>query len=183
MGNLSVLVVSHLVAALYVIAIGPVQILRPRRDRLHRTMGYLWVSAMYYVCLSSFWIVSEGHFTWLHALSAFTLVTVTLGLMAAIKGNIRAHRGNMIGSFFGTLIAFGFAVGVPGRSLPRLMASNPGTGIFVALLVIVSVGVVYLSLFRGSRSRAKAGPGAPRRRAEVGRIVPAGEAVRRVPVR
>ncbi|GAB2720769.1 DUF2306 domain-containing protein [Arthrobacter bambusae] len=167
MGNLSVLVISHLVAALYVVAIGPVQILRPRRDRVHRIMGYLWISAMYYVCLSSFWIVSEGHFTWLHALSAFTLVTVTLGLVVAIKGNIGAHRGNMIGSYIGTLIAFGFAVGVPSRSIPRLLSADPGTGIFVALLVALSIGAVYVSLIRGSRSRFMARSRAPRRRAEV----------------
>ncbi|MFF2300506.1 DUF2306 domain-containing protein [Arthrobacter sp. NPDC058127] len=167
MGNLSVLVISHLVAALYVVAIGPVQILRPRRDRVHRIVGYLWISAMYYVCLSSFWIVSEGHFTWLHALSAFTLVTVTLGLVVAIKGNIRAHRGNMIGSYIGTLIAFGFAVGVPSRSIPRLLSADAGTGVFVALLVALSIGAVYVSLIRGSRSRSQARSRAPRRRAEV----------------
>lgn len=167
MGNLSVLVVSHLVAALYVVGIGPVQILRTRRDRVHRIMGYLWISAMYYVCLSSFWIVSEGHFTWLHALSAFTLVTVTLGLVAVIKGNIRAHRGNMIGSYIGTLIAFGFAVSVPSRTIPRLLTADPGTGIFIALLVALSIGAVYFSLFQGRRSRSKARTRAPRRRVEV----------------
>jgi uncharacterized membrane protein len=49
MWHWNVLLVSHVVAALYALAIGPVQILRPRRDRVHRTMGYLWVSAMSYV--------------------------------------------------------------------------------------------------------------------------------------
>ena len=89
----NVLLASHVIAALFVLAIGPVQILRRRRDRIHRTMGYLWVAAMYYVCVSSFWIVSDGHFTWLHGLSAFTIVTVTLGLISAIRRNIPAHWG------------------------------------------------------------------------------------------
>lgn len=151
MGTWNVLLVSHVVAALYALVIGPVQIFRRRRDRVHRIVGYLWLSAMYYVCVSSFWIVSEGHFTWLHGLSAFTLVTVTLGLVSAIRGNVPAHKGNMIGSYLGIAIAFGFAAGVPSRAIPRMISEDPGTAMFAAGLVVLSVGAVYLSLFRGSR--------------------------------
>jgi uncharacterized membrane protein len=151
MEHWTVLLVSHVVAALFVLAVGPVQILRRRRDRVHRTVGYLWVAAMYYVCLSSFGIVSEGHFSWLHGLSAFTIVTVTLGLVSAIRRNIPAHQGNMIGSYIGIAIAFGFAVGVPGRSIPRLLAADPATAVYVALLVVLGVAVVYLSMLRGGK--------------------------------
>lgn len=151
MEHWNVLLVSHVVAALFVLAIGPVQILRRRRDRIHRTMGYLWVAAMYYVCFSSFGIVSDGHFSWLHGLSAFTIVTVTLGLISAVRHNIPAHRGNMVGSYIGIAVAFGFAVGVPGRSIPLLLLADPGTAFFVAALVLLSVGVAYASLIRGDR--------------------------------
>lgn len=92
------LVVSHVIAALFVLAIGPLRIFRRRRDRVHRSIWYIWVAAMYFVCVSSFWIVSEGQFTWLHGLSAFTIVTVTLGLIGAIRRNLPSHRGNMIGA-------------------------------------------------------------------------------------
>jgi uncharacterized membrane protein len=142
------LLVSHVVAALFVLAIGPVQILRRRRDRIHRTMGLLWVAAMYFVCLSSFWIVSEGHFSWLHGLSAFTILTVTLGLVSAVRGNIRSHRGNMLGSYLGIAIAFGFAVGAPGRVIPRLLEQDAPTAAFVAGLVVLCVAVVFFSLRR-----------------------------------
>ena len=150
----NVLLVSHVVAALFVLAIGPMQILRRRRDRVHRTAGYLWVAAMYYVCFSSFGIVTEGHFSWLHGLSAFTIFTVTLGLISAMKRNIPAHRGNMIGSYVGIALAFGFAVGVPNRSIPQLLMSDPVTAIFVTVLVLLSVAAVYLSLFRAERGSA-----------------------------
>ncbi|MBT2514349.1 DUF2306 domain-containing protein [Arthrobacter sp. ISL-30] len=152
MEHWNVLLVSHVVAALYALAIGPIQILHSRRDRIHRTMGYLWVASMYYVCFSSFGIITEGHFTWLHGLSAFTIVTVTLGLVSAIRHNIAAHRGNMIGSYIGILVAFGFAVGVPGRAIPQLLATDPASAVFVAALVLLAVAVMYVSLFRtGSR--------------------------------
>jgi uncharacterized membrane protein len=150
------LLVSHVVAALFVLAIGPVQILRRRRDRIHRTMGLLWVAAMYYVCVSSFWIVSEGHFTWLHGLSAFTIVTVTLGLVSAIRGNIRSHRGNMLGSYIGIAVAFAFAVGAPGRAIPRLLEQDAPTAEYVAGLVVLSVAVVFFSLRRGGTLRQSA---------------------------
>jgi uncharacterized membrane protein len=149
----NVLLASHVIAALFVLAIGPVQILRRRRDRIHRTMGHLWVAAMYYVCFSSFWIVSDGHFSWLHGLSAFTIVTVTLGLISAVRRNIPAHRGNMIGSYIGIAVAFGFAVAAPGRAIPRLLAEDLPTALYVAALVALSVAVVFVSLRRGEGRR------------------------------
>jgi hypothetical protein len=119
-------------------------------------MGYLWVAAMYYVCFSSFWIVTAGHFTWLHGLSAFTIVTVTLGLVSAIRGNVPSHLGNMVGSYIGISVAFIFAVAVPGRAIPQLLAEDPGTAAYVAGLVFLSVVVVFVSLKRGGRARGAA---------------------------
>jgi uncharacterized membrane protein len=139
------------VAALFVLAIGPLQILRRRRDRIHRTMGYLWVAAMYYVCFSSFWIMSDGRFSWLHGLSAFTIVTVTLGLVSAIRGNIASHVGNMIGSYIGIAVAFVFAVTVPGRAIPELLATDPSSVAFVCGLVVLGTVVIFVSLKRGGR--------------------------------
>jgi uncharacterized membrane protein len=148
-----VLLVSHVIAALFVLAIGPLQIFRRRRDRIHRTIGYLWVSAMYYVCFSSFWIVSDGHFSWLHGLSAFTIVTVTLGLVSAIRRNIRSHLGNMVGSYIGIAVAFFFAVTVPGRAIPELLADDPSSVAYVCGLVVLSTVVIFVSLKRGGRVR------------------------------
>ena len=153
----NVLLVSHVVAALFVLAVGPFQILRRRRDRIHRTMGYLWVAAMYYVCFSSFWIMSDGRFSWLHGLSAFTIVTVTLGLVSAIRGNIASHVGNMIGSYIGIAVAFVFAVTVPGRAIPELLATDPSSVAFVCGLVVLSTVVIFVSLKRGNRTGRPAG--------------------------
>jgi uncharacterized membrane protein len=157
----NVLLVSHVIAALFVLTIGPLQILRRRRDRIHRAIGYLWVSAMYYVCLSSFWIVSEGHFSWLHGLSAFTIVTVSLGLVGAIRRDIRSHLGNMVGSYFGIAVAFVFAVTVPGRVIPELLATDPSSVAFVCGLVVLSALVLFISLKRGSGVGAPTGPAGP----------------------
>ena len=81
----------------------------------------------------------DGHFTWLHGLSAFTIVTVTLGLISAIRRNIPSHLGNMVGSYVGIAVAFVFAVAVPGRAIPQLLAEDPATAVYVAGLVVLSV--------------------------------------------
>lgn len=81
---------------------------------------------------------------------------MTLGLFSAIRRNFPAHRGNVIGSYLGIAIAFGFAVGIPGRSIPQLLASDPWSAVFVAVLVVLSVAAVYLSLLRGGRGRVAA---------------------------
>lgn len=147
------LLVTHVAAALYALVLGPVNIVRRRRDRTHRILGYTWAASMYYTCISSFWIVSDGHFSWLHGLSAFTIVTVSLGVAAAVRRNIRAHYANMIGSYLGLLAAFAFAAGVPSRAIPRLLASDPATAWFVAAFVVAGVAALYLTV-RPRRRRA-----------------------------
>ena len=160
------LLASHVIVALYVLALGPVNILRRRRDRRHRILGYTWVAGMLYVCLSSFWIVPSGHFTWLHGLSAFTMVTVSLGLAAAIRRNARAHLFNMIGSYLGILIAFVFAATLPDRLIPRLLAEDPLTAVVVAVLVLASTAALYFTVRprrrRIPRVRADVHPATPR---------------------
>ncbi|WP_342025053.1 DUF2306 domain-containing protein [Arthrobacter citreus] len=149
-------IATHAVAALYALALGPINILRRRRDRTHRMLGYTWAGAMYFVCLSSFWIVSDGHFSWLHGLSVFTTVTVSLGILAAVRRNIRWHMMNMIGSYIGLLTAFIFATIVPSRNIPRLLASDPLTAWLAAAFVLASVVSLYGVLKPGKRRRRPA---------------------------
>ncbi|GAB3256611.1 DUF2306 domain-containing protein [Arthrobacter pigmenti] len=145
------LIAAHVIAACYVLALGPVNIFRRRRDRIHKIIGFTWVTAIATTCILSFWIMDDGHFTWLHGLSVFTLVTVSLGIFSAVRGNIPAHRGNMIGSYMGTLIAFGFAVAAPGRRLPDLISTEPATVAFAAGLLLVTVAAFVLTLKRTVR--------------------------------
>ncbi|MGG7442298.1 DUF2306 domain-containing protein [Zafaria sp. J156] len=131
----------HAVAAAYVLVLGPFQLLRRRRDRLHRAVGRSWVAAMAVVCVSSFWI---GHgFSWLHVLALWTLFSVGLGVFSILRGNVPAHRYNMLGSYLGTVAAFGFATAVPGRSIPELAAQYPATlGIGVAVVLATAAALV-----------------------------------------
>lgn len=142
----NLLLVTHVIAALLALLIAPINLVRRRRDRTHRLLGYAWIASMYYVCVSSFGIVTGGRYSWLHGLSALTIVTVSLGLLAARQRNIRAHAMNMAGSYLGLLIAFFFAALVPSRHIPRLLAGDPVTAIVAALLVASGVAALYLTV-------------------------------------
>ncbi len=77
------LVATHAVAATLAMVLGAVNVLRRRRgDAPHRFIGRVWLVAMYFTAFSSFWIqdLRPGSYSWIHGLSAFTIVTLSLGL-------------------------------------------------------------------------------------------------------
>lgn len=107
---------------------------------------------MYFVCISSFWIqtITPGSFSPLHALSAFTICTVSLALFAAIRHNIDSHKKLMTGSYFGLLAAFIGVASVPTRLIPqlaihdfmRLIAFSTCVIVSTALFIIAVIGLV-----------------------------------------
>lgn len=100
---------------------------RVRGDRTHRFLGRIWVVAMYWTVLSSFAIkrLNPGHFSWIHGLSVFTFVTLSIGMWAALTGRGRLHGRFMTGSYFGLLGAFIGAVVVPVRQIPQWAIHRP----------------------------------------------------------
>lgn len=134
------IIAVHAVAALFVLVLGPFQILRRRRDLGHRILGASWVGAMALTCTTSFWIMPHG-FSWLHGLSIWTLVCMVLAIAGIRARNVPVHRGFMIGSYLGTLAAFAFAALVPERLIPQLLREQP----VVALGTVVAVGVLVLA--------------------------------------
>lgn len=137
MDSFTPVIILHAVAATYVLLLGPLQILRRRRDLAHRVVGLSWLAAMVTVCISSFWIAPDG-FSWLHGLSIWTLVCMVAAIAGIRSGNVPVHRGFMVGSYLGTLAAFSFAALVPARLIPQLLRSQP----LIAVATVVAVGAV-----------------------------------------
>lgn len=156
METIPLAVVIHASAAFLVLIIGPVNIFRPRRDAVHRVLGRTWVGLMYLTCASSFFFGLDDGFTFLHGLSVFTTVSVTLGVWMIARGNKRGHIGNMVGSYIGTFIAFGFAAFVPTRLIWTTAVTNPvALAAFAAVLVLIA-GAWFAVL------RARLGSGEPK---------------------
>jgi len=137
----------HAVAATYVLLLGPLQILRRRRDLAHRIVGLSWLTAMVTVCLSSFWIAPDG-FSWLHGLSIWTLVCMAAAIAGIRRGSVPVHRGFMVGSYLGTLTAFAFAALIPARLIPQLLHSRPLIALTTAAAVGTVAGVFHLTTVR-----------------------------------
>lgn len=154
MDTFTPVITLHALAAGYVLLLGPLQILRRRRDLAHRLLGTTWIAAMLTVCLSSFWITPDG-FSWLHALSIWTLVCMVAAILGIRAGNVRLHRNFMIGSYLGTLAAFAFAALVPVRLIPQLLRSEPLVAVTTALGVAVVVMVVHVSVVRAVARRPR----------------------------
>lgn len=132
----TLLIAVHAAAASYALLFGAVNLLRRKGDRAHRILGRIWVIAMYAVVLTSFGVRTiDGGFNLLRGLSALTFCTLTVGLWAAVNGNVRAHRGFMVGSYFGLVGAFIGVVIVPSRRIPQLAIHD------LPLLLILLAGL------------------------------------------
>lgn len=140
-------ILVHAIAASFVLALGPVQLLRRRRDRAHRIIGVTWYVAMLTTCFSSFGIHPHG-FSWLHGLAIFTIVTSTLGVVGAVRHIRQLHRNNMIGSYLGTSVAFLFAAFMPNRLIARMAVHDPGSLVLTATLVLATCAVFVTSVLR-----------------------------------
>ena len=108
----------HAFAALAALALGVLQFALPKGTALHRANGYVWVSLMCAVAISSFWIHqirAWGDWSPIHLLSILTLGTLPYAIWRARVGDLRGHRYAMAGMFVGgLLIAGGFTL-LPGR--------------------------------------------------------------------
>ena len=109
----------HLAAAMLGLGIGAAVLARQKGTPSHKVLGRAWVGLMLVVALSSFWIleIRDGAgFSAIHLLSAWTLVSLALAVYFIRRGNVRAHKGFMIGTFLG-LAGAGLGALAPGRTL------------------------------------------------------------------
>jgi uncharacterized membrane protein len=111
----------HFIAALAAMAIGAVQLARPKGTAGHRVIGWTWAALMMVVALSSLWIPAFLAFTWIHLFTLFVMVTLPLALYRAHRGEIAGHAKGMRGIYIGGLIVAGAFAFMPGRVLGNLL--------------------------------------------------------------
>jgi uncharacterized membrane protein len=100
---------AHIATILTAVILTPVMLLRPRGDRLHRRLGWAWVSAMALTAALTFWIrgINQGSLSLIHILSAWTLIQVPLIVWSARAHDLRRHRNTVRGMVAGALIVAG----------------------------------------------------------------------------
>ncbi|HYE26788.1 MAG TPA: hypothetical protein VEA61_00925 [Allosphingosinicella sp.] len=108
-GEVPALVWGHIFTIMLAVILTPVMLLRRRGDRLHRRLGWIWVSAMALTAVLTFGIrgINQGSLSLIHILSAWTLVQVPLIVWAARRHDHRRHRNAVRGMVAGALLIAG----------------------------------------------------------------------------
>jgi uncharacterized membrane protein len=114
----------HAFAAMAAFVLGLVQFAGPEGTLPHRTLGWIWVSLMAGVAVSSFWIHTirlVGPWSPIHLLSIFTLLMLPLAVWKAHGHDLPAHRKAMIMPFSGALVVAGLSTLLPGRIMHQVV--------------------------------------------------------------
>jgi uncharacterized membrane protein len=109
----------HLATIMIALVLTPVMLLSPRGTKSHRTLGTIWLAAMFTTAVISFFVrqTNPGHFSWIHLLSLFVIIAVPRALWAAKKHQINAHRTAIRGMVTGSLLIAGLFTFPFGRML------------------------------------------------------------------
>lgn len=115
--NASAILQIHITAALGSFLIGCFLLAGGKGGTRHRVLGYGWIVLMTATAASSFFLteINPGRYSFIHAISAWTLVILPMGLAAARRRNIAAHRRHMTGLFIGGMAIAGLFTFLPGR--------------------------------------------------------------------
>ena len=111
----------HAFAAMTAFLLGIVQLAAPKGTLPHRTLGWVWISLMVAVAVSSFWIHQIrliGPWSPIHLLSIFTLVVLPIGAWMAHRHRV---AGIMILIVSGALVIAGLFTFVPGRIMHTVL--------------------------------------------------------------
>ena len=142
-------------AASTAFAIGVVLLRGVKGSGLHRKLGYTWVAAMAVTAVSSFFItgLNGTNFSFIHGLSAWTVIGLPMGIAAARRKNIRKHSKDMTNMFVGGLLIAGLftflAFGLTPEwllSWARGFAIGWPTGFVIAILIGRPVRMIALRL-------------------------------------
>jgi uncharacterized membrane protein len=154
----TLLIGLHAAGATLAVVLGVYLVARRRKgDLLHRRIGRVWMADMYWVAFSSFGIkrLSPGHFTWIHGLSAWTVISLTVAIRAAVTHRIQVHRGFVVGTYMGLVGAGLAAVAFPTRLVPQTAVHAPWALLAAVVAVTaLAVGVIQAAAHLPRRRRS-----------------------------
>ncbi len=110
---------AHVSGAIASFAIGAALMLGIKGRRMHRILGYGWIATMTVTAASSFFLtgLNGNNYSVIHAISAWTVIVLPMGLAAARRHDIKTHRKHMTGMFVGGMAIAGLFSFLPGRMM------------------------------------------------------------------
>ena len=106
---------SHVAGAVTSLVLGLVILFLPKGSKLHRKLGWSWVTAMTITTVASFFIRENGQFTWIHSFTALTAVMLPMGVAAARMHYAKVHARFMTALFLGGAFTAGLFTFLPSR--------------------------------------------------------------------
>ena len=111
-----------MIPALIAVLLGVVVILRKKGTSSHKKSGWVWVLLMYFVAISSLFIVGGpleiyNGYGYIHLFSALTIITLTMALWSVRKKRYVFHAFFMVSTYFGLIGAGIAATLMPDRML------------------------------------------------------------------
>ncbi|MEN9539556.1 MAG: hypothetical protein RLZZ126_1791 [Pseudomonadota bacterium] len=146
--ELTPLIAVHATAAICATVIGPWAIwarkTRVQRPRLHRAMGYAWVTLMLLTALSAVfisdplfprWVLGPLGFSFIHLLIPIVLFSLFGAFWFLLHGNLRGHRITMVNLYIGACLVAGFFTLAPNRLLGRALRQMLGLSLGLVVWV------------------------------------------------
>lgn len=109
--------IIHLAAVLPAVPLGLYILLSRKGDARHKLLGRIWLILMVLTAASAIFIrnLNGGQFSFIHLFVPLTFIAVYETIATARKGNIKAHRKNLIGLYIGALLIPGTFSFLPDR--------------------------------------------------------------------
>lgn len=113
----------HLATIVPAFLIGTFLLCQRKGTQVHKALGRIYLLAMVATGFITLFMPAQvgprflGHFGFIHAFSLLALYSAPTAYLAARRGNIRLHQGNMIGLYVGGILIAGAFAFSPGRML------------------------------------------------------------------
>ncbi|MDB5175602.1 MAG: hypothetical protein JWM81_460 [Candidatus Saccharibacteria bacterium] len=150
----TLVITLHAIVAVTAIVLGTFNAVRMvRGDRLHKAVGRTWAGLMLFISITGLFIgdYKSGIGIFLHGLAIWTIISISLGIYFARRGNIKSHKGFMLGSYFGLLGALIGVISVPTRRVPSYFHAYPLAMTVITIAVIAGSGFVIAGFSTAAR--------------------------------
>jgi uncharacterized membrane protein len=113
----------HVLSVTVAFFAGLIIFLLPKGTGFHRLLGWTFVIAMIGAAATSVMMIADFNtgVNFLHIFTVVTAVSLTLGLAAIRRGDVRGHAYNMVGLYIGALLVAGSFSFIPGRLMWRML--------------------------------------------------------------
>jgi uncharacterized membrane protein len=113
----------HLATIVPAFLLGTFLLLRRKGTPTHKLLGRVYLLLMIATGLTTLFMPAQvgprflGHFGFIHLFSLLALYSAPSAYLAARRGDIKSHRGSMIGLYVGGILIAGAFAFSPGRVL------------------------------------------------------------------